>query len=214
MKNVVIWGAASGLGASMVNYYHAQGFNVIAVARDPAKNSQLAELNIPTLSCDATQLDGVKSAVSALPKDAWIISTMGSFRADIPVDYIGHRNLINSLEEAQIKRFLLVTSLGCGDSWQYLSERSKIGFGSAVREKSLAESWLQTSSLDYTIVRPGGLQNGDMSHQGQLSQGKEVHGLINRSEVARLTHQLLDDRSSIGEIYECVDPTCPMPTRS
>lgn len=206
MQTVVIFGAASGLGAAMVEYFHDQDFQVIGVARDPAKNPRLAELQLETLSCDATVQMQVEQTVSKLPKNAWVISTMGSYRADIPVDYIGHRYLINALETNDIKRFLLVTSLGCGDSWQYLSERSKQGFGGAAREKSLAESWLQTSSLDYTILRPGGLKDGDITHTGQLSQHQEVHGLIHRIEVARLAHELLKTEQSLGQVYECIDP--------
>lgn len=104
-----------------------------------------------------------------------------------------------------MNRFLLVTSLGCGDSWQYLSDRAKQVFGNSVREKSLAESWLQTSSLDYTILRPGGLKDGEPNQQGELSQHQEVHGSINRGEVARLVHQLFDNAESVGQIYACVE---------
>jgi nucleoside-diphosphate-sugar epimerase len=206
MQTVVVFGAASGLGAAMVEYFHDAGYKVIAVARDPSRNPRLAELKLDSFSCDATDEVQVEKTVAKLPKDVWVISTMGSYRAEVPVDYIGHRHLINALEANHIQRFLLVTSLGCGDSWQYLSARSKQGFGAAVREKSLAESWLQTSTLDYTILRPGGLKDGEVTHTGQLSQHQEVHGLIYRSEVARLAEMLLNKAESVGQVYQCVDP--------
>ncbi|GHA32581.1 SDR family NAD(P)-dependent oxidoreductase [Photobacterium aphoticum] len=207
MQTVAIFGAASGLGAAMAAYFHAQGVQVIGIARHPDKNPALAAAGILTLTCDATVEAQVTATVDALPKDTWVISTMGSFHAEVPVDYIGHRYLINALEKAAIRRFLLVTSLGCGDSWQYLSDRAKQGFGAAVREKSLAEAWLQSSQLAYTIVRPGGLKEGEISGNGELSQGREVHGLITRSEVARLVHELLNDDASIGQVYQCIDPS-------
>ena len=68
---------------------------------------------------------------------------MGSFRSDTPVDYIGHRYLTNALEQSTSQHLLLITSLGCGDTWQNLSDRAKAGFGITVREKTLAEAWLQ-----------------------------------------------------------------------
>ena len=207
MNAVVIFGASSGLGATMVEYFFHQGHRVIAVGRNPKNNPFIQQYEIESICCNATNLQQVNDTVAQLPKASWVISTMGSFQSDNPVDYIGHRYLINALEQRNHDRFLLITSLGCGDSWQYLSERSKVGFGSAVREKTLAESWLQSSKLDYTILRPGGLKDGLATGQGQLSQQIEVHGVIHRSDVAKLSHQLLIDYQSIGQIYQCVDPT-------
>ncbi|NRD75657.1 SDR family NAD(P)-dependent oxidoreductase [Shewanella sp. VB17] len=207
MKTIVIWGAGGGLGAAMVEYFYKKDFTVIAIVRNPAKNPRLLELGIHTIVCDATDQEQVQRSVDAIPINAWVLSTMGSFRSDVPVDYIGHRHLIDALENNNINRFLLITSLGCGDSWKYLPERARTVFGFAVREKSLAESWLQSSGLDFTILRPGGLQDGPVTGKGSLSQYTETHGLIHRSEVARLAHQLLDDKDSIGNIYQCVDPS-------
>ncbi|WP_087017971.1 SDR family NAD(P)-dependent oxidoreductase [Thaumasiovibrio subtropicus] len=205
MNPIVVWGASSGLGLAIVEYFSQAGFEVIGVARNPDKSPELKAACKATHICDATDQQQVEAVVNALPNDAWVISTMGSFRAPVPVDYIGHRYLIDALQEKNLMRFFLVTSLGCGDSWQFLSERARQGFGDAVREKSLAEAWLQSSDLDYTILRPGGLVNGPMTESGELSQGIEVHGIIHRSEVARLVHQLLDSPDSVGQVYACVD---------
>lgn len=207
MKAIVIFGASSGLGLAAVRYFSDQDIPVIGVARNPEKEPDLKSLCQTLITCDATDKQSVEEAVGQLPKDTVVLSTMGSFRSDNPVDYIGHRYLVDALELNGIRRFVLVTSLGCGDSWQYLSDRAKAGFGGAVREKSLAEAWLSSSSLDYTILRPGGLKDGDVTEQGELSQQIEVHGAIHRSEVARILHQLITNDESIGQIYQCVDPT-------
>ncbi|WP_413113605.1 SDR family NAD(P)-dependent oxidoreductase [Thaumasiovibrio sp. DFM-14] len=207
MNTIVVWGAGNGLGLAIAEHFNAQGFHVTGISRNPDKSAAMQSACKQVYRCDATEQDQVEAVVEQLPQDAWVISTMGSYSAEVPVDYIGHRHLINALQARQINRFLMVTSLGCGDSWQYLSERARRGFGGAVREKSLAETWLTSSELDYTIVRPGGLNQGPATQQGELSQGVEVHGLINRGEVARLIHTLLADPASIGQTYACVDPT-------
>ncbi|MDR9831511.1 SDR family NAD(P)-dependent oxidoreductase [Vibrio sp. FNV 38] len=206
MNKVVVWGAGSGLGLAIAEFYKALGFSVYGVSRNPDKSDRVLKACDKTYACDATQKDLVAATVDKLPEDAWVISTMGSFRADVPVDYIGHRHLIDALEIKGNERFLLITSLGCGDSWQYLSQAAKRGFGSAVREKSLAETWLQSSTLNYTILRPGGLIDGPVTENGELSQHQEVHGIIHRSEVAYLTHKLLSETDSINQIFHCVDP--------
>ncbi len=115
--------------------------------------------------------------------------------------------MIDAMEQAGLKRLLLVTSLGCGDSWQYLPERARAAFGHEVRLKSLAESWLQTSALAWTILRPAGLQDGDATGRAELSQGKEVHGLVRRADVATQGLRLLADETAVGQIYAIGDPT-------
>ena len=206
MNNIAIWGASSGLGAAMVDYFHEQGFNVIAIARNPTKNPRIAQYDLMSITCDATDKTQVENAVAILPDNTLNISTMGSFHADIPVDYIGHRYLIDTLEKSTSKRLLLITSLGCGDSWQFMSDRAKNVFGRALREKTLAEAWLKSSALNFTILRPGGLKDGAPTHHGQLSQNEEVHGAITRGEVARLSHELLLNNASINQTFQCVDP--------
>lgn len=204
--NIAIWGASSGLGAVMVDYFHQQGFNVIAIARNPTKNPNISQQQIRSICCDATVKQQVDDTIALLPENTITISTMGSFQADTPVDYIGHRYLIDALEQHGLTRLLLITSLGCGDSWQFMSERAKQVFGNALREKTLAEAWLQSSRLDYTILRPAGLKDGSPTHQGELSQHIEIHGAITRGEVARLSHELLLNNDSLGQIFQCVDP--------
>ena len=72
--------------------------------------------------------------------------------------------------------------------------------------KSLAESWLQSSTLAWTILRPAGLQDGEATGQAVLSQGKEVHGLVRRQDVAMQGLRLLTDEQTLGQIYAIGDP--------
>ncbi|ELR65596.1 Flavin reductase [Photobacterium marinum] len=207
MNTIVVFGASRGLGLAIAKYYRSMDNPVIAMVRDPSAAQELIETGASVVKGDALNTEDIEAVLAKTPKEAWVISTMGSFKTSQPVDYLGHRNLIDALEGKGIKRFLMVTSLGCGDSWATLPERAKAVFGQAVREKGLAESWLQSSRLDFTILRPGGLKDGDITEHGELSQGREVHGLITRSEVARLTFELFNDDASIHQIYACVDPT-------
>lgn len=132
--------------------------------------------------------------------DSTVISTMGGSQ-----DYLAHRTVIDAAQKSGIKNMLMVTSLGCGDSWPTLSERAKAAFGQAVREKSLAEVWLQTSGLGYCILRPGGLLNGEATKKAQCYQHQEVHGFVNRSDVA-LTIVAQIHQGLSGQIYSVVEP--------
>lgn len=206
MNPVVLFGASRGLGFEVARYFREQGVEVYSMVRKPESAAALEDMGVNVILGDALDQASINSLLDSAPDNAVAVSTMGSFQAEIPVDYLGHRLVIDELEQRNIRRFVMVTSLGCGDSWAYLSDKAKAVFGKAVREKSLAESWLSTSQLDYTILRPGGLQDGEVTEQGNLSQDCEVHGLITRAEVARLIYQVLNDEKAVGQIYACVDP--------
>lgn len=200
MATWLIFGAASGTGALVVEKALAQQQPVMALVRSLQVANQLAARKIQTFVGDACDAEKVMQACQAAGKEAVIISTMGGRQ-----DYLAHRTVIDCAEQSGIQQMLMVTSLGCGDSWPTLSERAKRAFGQAVREKSLAESWLQTSSLRWCILRPGGLLNGEASGKAQLSQNQEVHGLVRRADVARAVVQLLAQPLS-NQIYNLIEP--------
>lgn len=198
-------GASRGLGLEFVNQLISKNIQVVVMLRKN-DNPQLLSLPIQIEQGDALKPNEIQSTLEKHRDIDAVISTMGSTGDGQTVDYIGHRNLIDSLTAHPCQRILIVTSLGCGDSWHWLSKKAQRGFGSSVREKSLAETWLQTSMLDYTIVRPGGLKNGPVTNTAILSQNREVHGWITRSELARIAVPLLTQKSAIKQIYACVDP--------
>ncbi|WP_429102921.1 SDR family oxidoreductase [Aeromonas veronii] len=206
MPTTLIFGASRGLGRAFTHHALAEGYRVVALVRSPEMATELSALGVEVIEGDALDPAAVQQACIAAGQDAQVVSTLGSFRQVVPVDYQGNRHVIDAMEQAGLKRLLLVTSLGCGDSWQYLPQRARAAFGHEVRLKGLAESWLQTSSLAWTILRPAGLQDGDATGRAELSQDKEVHGLVRRADVAAQGLRLLADETAVGQIYAIGDP--------
>ncbi|HCH7936015.1 MULTISPECIES: NAD(P)H-binding protein [Providencia] len=174
---------------------------VIAIVRNSQSAEMLEDQGIQVFRGDACDKAVVSAACQAAGASATVISTMGGTQ-----DYLAHRTVIDCAEQAGISRMVLVTSLGCGDSWQYLSLRARTVFGQAVREKSLAESWLQTSSLDYVIVRPGGLLHGQATGKAILQQVDDVHGLVMRADVAEHVYLLAQQTTLKNQIYSIIQP--------
>ncbi|WP_108651342.1 NAD(P)H-binding protein [Dongshaea marina] len=197
----LIFGASQGLGLSLAKQLKKRGNKVIGVSRRKSVQHEDSVYFSQWIPCDALDKDTMLSTLKNIgsTRDLNVISTMSA-------PFLGIKNLIDVLEECNIKRFVLVTSLGCGDGWEYLSERARKAFGEYVREKTLGETWLQSSSLNYIIIRPGGLRDDNVTGTGILSQGKEVHGYINRDELSRLIIESLDSKSAAGQAFECVDP--------
>lgn len=202
MKPWLIFGAGGkGVGALTLELALAEQRPVVAVVRNPDVAARLQERGVQVYLGDACDADVVSDACEAAGSDATIVSSMGGSQ-----DYLAHRTVIDTAEKCGISRMILITSLGCGDGWPFLSPRAKAGFGQAVREKSLAESWLQTSTLDHAILRPGGLLNGDATGNAQRFQGQEVHGFVMRADVAAHVQQLAQAPTLDQQVYSLVEP--------
>ncbi|MEH8252459.1 SDR family oxidoreductase [Aeromonas veronii] len=200
MPTTLIFGASRGLGRAFTHHALSQGHRVVALVRSPEMAMELGALGVEVIEGDALDPAAVQQACARAGQDAQVVSTLGSFRQAAPVDYQGNRHVIDAMEQADLKRLLLVTSLGCGDSWQYLPQRARAAFGHEVRLK-------KTSALAWTILRPAGLQDGDATGRAELSQNKEVHGLVRRADVAAQGLRLLADETAVGQIYAIGDPT-------
>lgn len=202
MSPWLIFGAGGkGIGALTAALALAEKRPVVALVRNPEAAERLEALGAQVFIGDACDADIVAKACQAAGETATVISTMGGAQ-----DYLAHRTVIDEAEKAGLRRMILVTSLGCGDSWPFLSPRAKAAFGQAVREKSLAESWLQTSTLDYAILRPAGLLNGEASGKALRVQQQEVHGFVQRADVAAHIQALASAPTLDQQVYSLVEP--------
>lgn len=198
----LLFGAGGkGVGASTLELALSEQRKVIAVVRNALTAVELEKKGVQVFTGDACNASVVAAACRAAGAEALIISSMGGDQ-----DYLAHRTVIDEAEKAGIKRMILVTSLGCGDSWPFLSDRAKAAFGQAVREKTLAECWLQTSQLDYAILRPGGLLNGTATGKALRIQAKECHGFVRRADVAAHIHKLASAPTLNNQIYSLIEP--------
>ncbi|KAA9000624.1 SDR family oxidoreductase [Affinibrenneria salicis] len=206
----LLFGAGRGTGAQLLALAQAQRQPVVLVLRDAQQAQQWrGRPDVAVIQGDACDPDCVQLACRTAGPQAIAVSTLGGGDAD----YRAHRLIIDSAQQNGMRRMLLVTSIGCGDSWPMLSPRARAAFGHAVREKSLAESWLQTSELDYCIVRPGGLTNGPASGNVLLSRRNDLHGLVSRADVALTLAQLLRQTAFGHQIYSLIDPALKLPAR-
>ncbi|MDX5629187.1 MULTISPECIES: SDR family oxidoreductase [unclassified Brenneria] len=203
----LLFGAGQGVGGCLLQRAIECEQPVVVMLRDAEQTAHWRAQGISVVQGDACDADAVAQACRLAGPDAIVVSTLGGGA----VNYLGHRVVIDGAEQAGIKRMLLVTSMGCGEQWPLLSPRAKAAFGLAVREKSLAESWLQTSTLDYCIVRPGGLLDVVATHNARLTQGDAALGLVSRQDVALTVDRLLQQPKFGNQIYSLIDPDLELP---
>lgn len=206
MERILIFGATRGVGLELARLLREQGKEVVAMARPSSDASALEALGARVVAGDALSASDVARAFEELGGEGSVVSTLGSaFGAPPIVDHEGNVKVIEEAERKGIRRFVLVTSLGCGETRPHMAERVAAVLGPIVDAKTLAEERLAASSLAWTILRPGGLRSEPATGRGVLSEDPEIHGFVHRTDVAGLVARVLADPATVGKKFAVVD---------
>lgn len=112
------------------------------------------------------------------------------------VDYAGAVHSAAGAARAEVRRFVLISSMGTDDP----PEDDDV-FSVYLRAKARAEHYVRGAGLDATIVRPGQLTDDEPT--GRVRVGRTVErGAIPRADVAAVVLAVLDDPNLIGRTFE------------
>ena len=205
MSTVFLAGASRGVGLEIAARLAQRHISTIAFLRQP--QPEIEALGIQVRSGDAMNPDEIAAAMAGSAIDT-VISTIGGTSAEgVRSDFVGNRNLIDAAVNVGAKHFILVTSLGTGDSAIALPDSALQALGSVLKEKDLAEHHLRNSGLTYTIVRPGGLKSEPATGNGVLTADPSIGGIIYRADVAELISQCVNNPKSYNQTLGAVDRT-------
>ncbi|MGN9768856.1 NAD(P)H-binding protein [Micromonospora sp. SD12] len=129
----------------------------------------------------------------------------GADRKDT-VDRAGAVLLADAAQRADVRRYLLVSSMGVeGEAPTGTDEV----FAAYLRAKKAAEDDLTGRDLDWTILRPGRLTDGTPTGRITLAR-RAPAGAVTRTDVARVLVALLYHPHSAGAILEVVGGDTPI----
>ena len=200
--HLTVFGATGKTGLEIVKQALAGGHQVTAFVRDPARLPFESE-SISIHTGDVYDSGSVAKAVKG--KDAVICALGGgSDLKKTAVRATGTVNIIKGMQQHNVKRLLVVTAMGIGESWDTLSLANKLFFAvvlkSAREDHEAQEAAIKESELDWTIIRPSGLV--DTPRTGIYDVGENIRAKssrIARADVADLIIKELDRSDNIGK---------------
>jgi len=205
-QSALLFGASRGVGLALARRLRVRGDRVTALVRPGSHREDVDDLGVAIVEGDALHADDVERAFSRHGRVGLVVSTLGGrVPTGARVDDAGNRIVIDAAVRARPGRFVLVTSLGCGEMRASMSERALAAFGDALLAKTRAEEHLRATDLPWTIVRPGGLLDGPASGRGVLVEHPDVHGSIQREDVAALVVAVADDPGARGRTLVALD---------
>lgn len=202
---IFLAGASRGVGREIANCLTSQGLRVKALLRSEAARAELESMGVAIALGDALNPSDVEQAVLTEPVEA-VISTVGGLPQDGQrSDFLGNKNLIDAAVKAGAKKFILVSSIGSGESAKALPPNVLETLGPVLLEKAQAEQYLIASGLNYVIIRPGGLKSEPATGTAVLTADAAIAGSIHRADVAQLVVQCLQSERAKGQILSAVD---------
>ena len=194
---LLIFGSTGSIGRQLVEQALAQGHAVTAFARDSAK-LDLKHANLKVIQGDVMDFASVERVVQ---DQEVVLCALGAGRKGT-IRSEGTRHIVRAMENAGVRRFICLTSLGVGESrgnlnffWKYIM------FGILLREAfadhESQENYVKQSRLDWTIVRPAAFTDGNRTGEyrhGFQGKDKTLKLKISRADVADfMLKQVADD---------------------
>ncbi len=197
--HIALFGATGGTGRQVLAQALEQGHSISALARDPSQLAPADGLRI--IAGDVLDPAPVTDCIQGA--DA-VICTLGSHGGKDPVEARGTERILEAMKACGVRRILVVTSLGVGDSREQVQLLFRTFMDMTLKHvmaaKEEQEVRVKASGLDWTIVRPGGLTDGPKTGTYQFGTDRTIKaGRIARADVADFLLKQLTDESFIHQ---------------
>ncbi|MFC0240759.1 SDR family oxidoreductase [Rhodopseudomonas telluris] len=203
---ILIFGATGRTGRPLVAQAAARGWSVHASGRDAARLRELAGAAESSVA-DLGDAAAVGDIVGRVAPDVIVSSVCGALPDGRLVDEAGNNAISDAAARFGVRRIVQISSLACGDSRPFASERIIAAIGPVLDAKTRAEDHLRALDLDWTIIRPGGLTEGEPTGSGALYADPRVHGRITRADLADLVLRAVAAPATTRLILSAVDRT-------
>ena len=201
---VLVIGATGGTGRQLVQQALAQGHQVTAFVRDPAR-LRIEHANLRIVKGDVLDYASVESAMG---RQSAVLCALGHKRFFDPnkIQSDGMRNILRAMRTCNVPRLICESALGIGNSVGRLGLPHTFFVLPLILpfymwDKLRQEELISTSDRDWVIVRPGILKNGEA--RGTYRHGPKVGNYfwpisVTRADVADFMLKQLTEDTYVG----------------
>ncbi|WP_081754373.1 NAD(P)H-binding protein [Lactiplantibacillus fabifermentans] len=194
MQRILLIGATTSLGQVTRNYLLKNSTDEITILDSHATRLVTDDGRETVINGDPTKLDVL---VSALQQQDVVLVTLNDNVPSLAA------NLVAAMQSRQLKRLVLVSSMGI-----YNEIPAHLGPGTNLKQNRRLQPFRQTadiienSALDYTIVRPAGLDDGlgdyEVTLKGEPFAGRCVARLAVADVILTAIDTAAYQRESVG----------------
>mmetsp|Transcript_4283 Transcript_4283/g.5548 ORF Transcript_4283/g.5548 Transcript_4283/m.5548 type:complete len:264 (+) Transcript_4283:78-869(+) len=200
-ERIAVFGGSGRTGSECVYQALKSGKKVSVLARDPKKvcipegsggssaGSLIIDDNLLVVQGDVKNQEDVEKIFDQ--KISGVIVALGGRTKEVGTTMLtdGTTNIVKAMKKKSVKRIAVITSIGCGDSAQQAPFSFRMLMRTVmkkvIKDKNNQEKLFLEgpgSSLEYCIIRPGGLGTGRPTGVVNVIDGQA--GSIHRADVA------------------------------
>jgi uncharacterized protein YbjT (DUF2867 family) len=205
---VAIAGGHGQIAQRLARILSERGDEVVALIRNPDHTDDVKAAGAEPAVVDLEHAGADEVAAAIASADAVVFAAgagpgSGSARKET-MDYGGAVKLIEAAQQAGIRRYVIVSSMGADPDLA-----GNDTFSVYQRAKGRADDAVRASGLDATVVRPGGLTNDPGT--GRVSLGEKLpRGQVPRDDVAAVLAAVLDTPGTIGRSFDLTGGDTPV----
>jgi len=188
---LIIFGATGGTGLQVVQQALELGHTVTAFVRNPGQVSFSHE-RLTLVAGDVLDSARVQSAMQG--QEVVMCALGAKAKNQDKLRARGTKNIIAGMHEEKVRRLICLSALGCGESHTLLPFHYKylicpFFLKHVYRDHEVQETYVRESKLDWTIIRPAALTDGQLTRtylHGELAAKQPLKMKISRADVADL----------------------------
>jgi uncharacterized protein YbjT (DUF2867 family) len=208
MSTIAVIGGHGKVGLLLSRSLTSSGHTVRSVIRDPDQADEVASTGAQPVVADIETSSAAELAAAIGAADA-VVFTAGNGGKGGPerTEAVDHQGALKAMEAAMrlgTDRFVVVSFLGADDP----TAGGRPGMIPYQRAKQAADDAVRASDLTWTIVRPGGLNDG--VSDGVTIEPGITEGTTSRANVAELVAALVTDHPAPRQVLNVIDGPTPI----
>jgi uncharacterized protein YbjT (DUF2867 family) len=194
-QNILIAGANGTTGRIIIKLLkESESYRPVAMVRNQEQKKHFEQEHVSAVIADLEK--DVSHAVKNIDKVIFAAGSKG--KNIIGVDQEGAKLLIKASKDAEVKKFVMLSSMGTDNP----SEGGELE--DYFRAKQNADDYLKNSGLLFSIVKPGALTDEKSTGEIQLKVKLENQGSISRADVAQTLVEVLEDDVKQNQVFEII----------
>lgn len=207
---IIVIGGSGRTGILVVEKLIAAGHSVVATIRNPKHMAETVKRGAETIVLDLDRSPLAEFTTTMKGADAVVFAAGSAAGEGSALDRIGTRRTVHAAENAGVKRYVSISSIGAstGLSTRSMNDEMKDYY----KQKRAAAKFIHASSLAWTIIEPGELTDDAGTGKVALSEAALTNGPVTRADVAAVVAAVLAEPKSAGHTFQLTNGPTPIAT--